>query len=251
MPVQLQASQLGEEHAGGEGEGAGDEFDDPELANFREQLEEWNKSEPKAEGEGSEEKAGEGAGSASDADLRSIFVGNVDYSVTEQDLKDYFALCGEINRVTIIRDKHTGHPKGYAYVEFKETEALVNAMLLNETELRGRPIKVVVKRSNVPRHKLRGAAAAGRGGLRGRGGYAPGMIMRGGMMYMPVPAYGMPVPMTGYPPYPGYWPPRGRGGHRGRGGFRGGRGGGPGGAAGGAGAAAGGSNNTGATGEKS
>lgn len=53
-----------------------------------------------------------------------------------------FASCGTINRVTILCDKFTGHPKGYAYVEFAEPELVQNAMLLNETEFKGRAIKV-------------------------------------------------------------------------------------------------------------
>lgn len=53
-----------------------------------------------------------------------------------------FSSCGTINRVTILCDKFTGHPKGYAYVEFAEPELVQNAMLLNETEFKGRAIKV-------------------------------------------------------------------------------------------------------------
>ena len=47
-----------------------------------------------------------------DVDARSIFVGNVDYSASPEDLQAHFQSCGSINRVTILLDKFTGQPKG-------------------------------------------------------------------------------------------------------------------------------------------
>jgi polyadenylate-binding protein 2 len=47
-----------------------------------------------------------------DVDARSVFVGNVDYSVAPEELQAHFASCGTILRVTILCDKITGHPKG-------------------------------------------------------------------------------------------------------------------------------------------
>lgn len=46
-------------------------------------------------------------------DAQSVYVGNVDYSVTPEELQSHFASCGSVNRVTILCDKFTGHPKGY------------------------------------------------------------------------------------------------------------------------------------------
>ncbi|KAK4845690.1 hypothetical protein QYF36_007921 [Acer negundo] len=54
-----------------------------------------------------------------------------------------------LNRVTIRTDKY-GQPKGYAYVEFVEVEAVQQALVLNETELHGRQLKVTAKRTNIP-----------------------------------------------------------------------------------------------------
>lgn len=48
-----------------------------------------------------------------DVDSRSIFVGNVDYSASPEEIQNHFQSCGSINRVTILLDKYTGHPKGY------------------------------------------------------------------------------------------------------------------------------------------
>lgn len=48
-----------------------------------------------------------------DVDSRSIFVGNVDYSASPEEIQAHFQSCGSINRVTILLDKFTGQPKGY------------------------------------------------------------------------------------------------------------------------------------------
>lgn len=82
-------------------------------------------------------------------DSRSVFVGNVDYSCTPEEVQQHFQSCGTVNRVTIRTDKY-GQPKGYAYVEFLEQEAVQEALLLNESELHGRQLKVTAKRTNVP-----------------------------------------------------------------------------------------------------
>ncbi|XP_077212949.1 polyadenylate-binding protein 2-like isoform X1 [Tasmannia lanceolata] len=87
--------------------------------------------------------------SKEEADSRSVFVGNVDYSCTPEEVQQHFQSCGTVNRVTILTDKF-GQPKGFAYVEFLEVEAVQEAILLNESELHGRQLKVSPKRTNVP-----------------------------------------------------------------------------------------------------
>ena len=47
-----------------------------------------------------------------DVDNRSVFVGNVDYGASPEEIQSHFQSCGSINRVTILLDKFTGHPKG-------------------------------------------------------------------------------------------------------------------------------------------
>lgn len=84
-----------------------------------------------------------------EADSRSIYVGNVDYDCTPEEVQQHFQSCGTVNRVTILSDKF-GQPKGFAYVEFVEIDAVQNAVLLNESELHGRQLKVSAKRTNVP-----------------------------------------------------------------------------------------------------
>lgn len=51
--------------------------------------------------------------SKGEVDARSVYVGNVDYTSTPEELQNFFADCGTVNRVTILCDKFTGHPKGY------------------------------------------------------------------------------------------------------------------------------------------
>lgn len=49
-------------------------------------------------------------------DARSVFVGNVDYGASPEEIQAHFQSCGSINRVTILLDKFTGQPKGYVSV---------------------------------------------------------------------------------------------------------------------------------------
>ncbi|KAF8418494.1 hypothetical protein EV426DRAFT_618406 [Tirmania nivea] len=132
-----------------------------------------------------------------DIDARSVFVGNVDYGASPEEIQAHFQSCGSINRVTILLDKFTGHPKGYAYVEFTEPSLVAQALVLNESVFRGRSLKVVPKRTNIPgMQRGRGGGRGGRGGFGGsRGGYAPALYGGRG----------------GFPPRGGY-----RGGYRGR-----------------------------------
>eukprot|EP01006_Ploeotia_vitrea_P003987 TRINITY_DN113628_c0_g1_i1.p1 TRINITY_DN113628_c0_g1~~TRINITY_DN113628_c0_g1_i1.p1 ORF type:complete len:261 (+),score=34.49 TRINITY_DN113628_c0_g1_i1:41-784(+) len=140
--------------------------------------------------------------SASGYDALSIHVSNVDYSVDPKALSSFFEGCGAIARATVIRNKLTGKPMGYAYVEFKESESVKQAVKKDGELLSGRQIKVTPKRVNIPGMTTRG----GRGGLRGGVGGAGGPVRR------PRRAFG-----GGYPaPYPptGFRPRRGRGGFR-------------------------------------
>ena len=109
-----------------------------------------------------------------EVDSRSIYVGNVDYGATPEEIQQHFQSCGTINRVTILCDKFSGHPKGFAYVEFADANFVENAAVLNESLFRGRLLKVTPKRTNVP-----GVGFRGRGRGRGRGGWYRGGF-RGG-----------------------------------------------------------------------
>lgn len=119
-----------------------------------------------------------------DQDARSIYVGNVDYGATPEELQQHFQACGSINRVTIVLNKYTQHPMGYAYIEFAEPALVAQALVLNGSLFRGRQLKIVPKRTNVPAF-MRGGGRGGRGGQRGyyRGRGRGGFRGRGGAPY--------------------------------------------------------------------
>merc|ERR1719293_392199 len=96
-----------------------------------------------------EDSASFGADSE-EVDKRSVYVGNVDYGSTPEEVQEHFKACGQINRITIMVDKFSGQPKGYAYIEFEDEQAVENSLLLNGSLFRGRQLKVVQKRTNIP-----------------------------------------------------------------------------------------------------
>ncbi|XP_054236293.1 embryonic polyadenylate-binding protein 2 isoform X3 [Homo sapiens] len=107
-----------------------------------------------------------------EADHRSVYVGNVDYGGSAEELEAHFSRCGEVHRVTILCDKFSGHPKGYAYIEFATKGSVQAAVELDQSLFRGRVIKVrrpllhvLPKRTNFP-----GISSTDRGGLRGHPG---------------------------------------------------------------------------------
>merc|ERR1711899_19980 len=113
-----------------------------------------------------------------EVDARSVYVGNVDYGATAEELEQHFHDCGSINRVTILCNKYDGNPKGFAYVEFADKDSTDTAMALDDSLFRGRQIKVMPKRTNKPgisstNRPPRGTRGGFRGsrGYRGRGGF--------------------------------------------------------------------------------
>ena len=99
-----------------------------------------------------------------------IFVGNISFDATEQDLQDLFGADGRnVQRVSIVTDRDTGRPRGFAFVEMgseEDTSAAISA--LDGQELHGRPLRV-----NEAHDKPRGGGGGGgRGG--GGGGYGGG-----------------------------------------------------------------------------
>ena len=101
----------------------------------------------------------------------NIYVGNLSYEVTEEDLKESFEVFGEVEIVKVIKDNYTGRSKGFGFVEMSnnaDAQSAING--LNDKEIKGRTVKVNTAR---PRTENRG----GRGGFGGgrRGGRRGGM----------------------------------------------------------------------------
>jgi RNA recognition motif-containing protein len=73
----------------------------------------------------------------------NIYVGNLSYEVTEEDLQLAFESFGQVESATIIKDKYSGESKGFGFVEMPskaEAQSAING--LNEKELKGRALKV-------------------------------------------------------------------------------------------------------------
>jgi len=97
----------------------------------------------------------------------NIYVGNLSYEVTEDDLKEAFGTFGQVETANIIKDKYSGQSKGFGFVEMP-TKAEADAAIegLNDTELKGRSLKVNEAR---PRTESRGDRGGYGGGGRGGG----------------------------------------------------------------------------------
>ena len=100
----------------------------------------------------------------------NIYVGNLSYEVTEEELQQEFMAFGEVTSVRIITDKYTGRPKGFAFVDMasvSEGQAAIDG--LNEKTLKDRALKVSAAR---PRSDDRGRwpSEDRRGGDFGGGG---------------------------------------------------------------------------------
>lgn len=124
-----------------------------------------------------------------EADKRSVYVANVDYGATEEELRTHFHGCGFINRVTIVCNKFNGRPKGCAYVEFSDQDSVATAKIMDDSLFRGRQIKVSCKRTNLPgisttNRRFRGATT--RGGYH-RGGYGAMRGPKRGANFTPYP----------------------------------------------------------------
>jgi len=111
-----------------------------------------------------------------------IYVGNLSYEVTEEDLRLELEQYGQVESVTIIKDKRSGQSKGFGFVEMTskaEGQSAIDG--LNGKELKGRALNVNEAR---PRTESRGSGG-GYGGGRGRqggdkGGYGGGRGGQGG-----------------------------------------------------------------------
>lgn len=115
-----------------------------------------------------------------ETDKRSVYVGNVDYGATPEELQEHFKSCGQINRITILVDKYTCCPKGFAYMEFADEESVKNAVLLNDGLFRGRQLKVSSKRTNIPGfNKGKGKKGGKKGKGKAKGYYDPSYMAYG------------------------------------------------------------------------
>lgn len=102
-----------------------------------------------------------------------IYVGNLPYDTTDQDLQELFAQHGQVTSARVVMDKMTGRAKGFGFVEMPDrAEAEKAIQATNGASLNGRPLRVNESQPK-PRESRGGGAGGGSGGYRGgnsRGG---------------------------------------------------------------------------------
>jgi RNA recognition motif-containing protein len=97
---------------------------------------------------------------------KKLYVGNLAYSVTDQDLKDLFSQSGAVESVAVISDKFSGQSKGFGFVEMADAGGAAAAIqALDGTEFKGRNLKV-----NEAKPREAGGGGGARGGDRSGGG---------------------------------------------------------------------------------
>lgn len=103
----------------------------------------------------------------------NIFVGNLSYQATDEDLRAAFEPFGQVSSASVIIDKFTGKSRGFGFVEMPNAEEGQRAIqALNESQLKGRPIKVNEARPREDRPPRRDFGGGG-GGYRDRGDRGP------------------------------------------------------------------------------
>jgi len=85
-----------------------------------------------------------------------LYVGNLPFSTTEEDLRGMFAQAGNVTSVSLVKDRDTGRSRGFAFVEFStQAEAEKAVSLFNNTPLDNRTIKVNIARPKEDAGKFR------------------------------------------------------------------------------------------------
>jgi RNA recognition motif-containing protein len=104
-----------------------------------------------------------------------IYVGNLPFSVTQEQLKELFSQYGEIEEAVVVTNKFSGRSKGFGFVSFKDEASADKAIAeMNKKEVEGRPLNVkeaLPFDENRPRKRFGGRdrGRGGRGGFRSRG----------------------------------------------------------------------------------
>ena len=102
--------------------------------------------------------------------MKNIFVGNLDFNTSEEELRQAFEGYGQVDRVSIMTDRETGRSRGFGFVEMTNAEDGEKAIAaLNGTQLGGRTLNV-----NEARPKAERTGGGGGGGGRDRGGRGGG-----------------------------------------------------------------------------
>ena len=98
--------------------------------------------------------------------MKKIYVGNLPFSATEDDVKELFGQHGTVHSVALINDRETGRPRGFGFIEVDDEALPVMIQNLDGQEMDGRALRV-----NEAQDRPRGGGGGGGGG---RGGYGGG-----------------------------------------------------------------------------
>lgn len=93
--------------------------------------------------------------------MKSIYVGNLPFTVSEQELRALFEPYGEVGSIKLITDKETGRPRGFGFVEMEASGAAAAIQALNGKEVGGRSLRI-----NEAQEKSAGGGGGPRGGKR-------------------------------------------------------------------------------------
>ena len=107
--------------------------------------------------------------------MKNIFVGNLDFNTSEDELRNLFTTYGQVDRVSIMTDRDTGRSRGFGFVEMTNAEDGEKAIAaINGTQINGRTLNVNEARPKAERAggggRDRGGPGGGRGGRGGGGG---------------------------------------------------------------------------------
>ncbi|XP_048766239.1 cleavage stimulation factor subunit 2 tau variant-like [Ostrea edulis] len=92
---------------------------------------------------------------------RSVFVGNIPYETTEEQLREIFSAAGPVVSFRLVYDRETGKPKGYGFCEYQDVETAQSAMRnLNNYDFNGRPLRVGVAAGEQNRDEMKGLQQA-------------------------------------------------------------------------------------------
>ena len=106
---------------------------------------------------------------------KKLYIGNLPYSVTETALRELFTQAGEVSSVSIITDRDTGQPRGFAFVEMASDAAATAAISqINGKSLGERSITVAEARPQRERSSFGGGGGGFGGGGGSRGGFGGG-----------------------------------------------------------------------------
>lgn len=74
--------------------------------------------------------------------MKSIYVGNLPYSTTEDELRDLFADFGTVHEARLMMDRDTGRPRGFAFVKMEDSDADAAISALNGKDMGGRSLRI-------------------------------------------------------------------------------------------------------------